>query len=172
MKKLFALLTTVVLAMCLTFSACNIYITDASIPVKGTVTFVIAAEETTEYTADLTKVKDAKNAFAVLQYVVTENSLSMDCSFNGYGAFINGLGKIEKDKDGKNDYRNYLNPKAGTNEYILVCTSVEKDFDVSGSMGDGIVYKNKTLKPSGLGISSMSLEDGAIVYFTISVYEM
>ena len=118
----------------------------------------------------MSKVQDAKNAFSVLQYVATENKLDMNCTWSSYGAFVNTLGKIEYDDNYNADYKKYLNPNSEKHEFITIYTSVEKDFDVSGTMGDPITYKEKTLKPSGLGISSMSLEDGAIVYFTIATW--
>ena len=58
-------------------------------------------------------------------------------------------------------------PEAG--EFIYLYTSVAKDFDVS-EYASTVEYQGKTLTSSGVGVSSMSVEDGAIIYITIIKY--
>ena len=58
---------------------------------------------------------------------------------------------------------------AASNEYVFIYTSVEKDFDVT-EWASEVEYKGTKLVSSGLGASSMTVEDGAIYYFTLITY--
>ena len=62
-----------------------------------------------------------------------------------------------------------LSPDASKIEFICIYTSVEKDKDVS-EYAQTIDYKGVKLTTSGLGISSMNIENNATIYFCISSY--
>lgn len=164
MKKLLALLIAAVAAACLGLSACNfnVYLTDADFAMEGKATVVVAAAETVEYEIDLKEIKKGESAYSLLTYLVENKNLSMNCSFSAYGAYINSFGDpLDENKN--------LNPDAMNREYICVYTNVEKDFDVS-AYKTTVEYNGTTLTSSGVGVSSMSVVDGAVIYLTIASY--
>ena len=66
-----------------------------------------------------------------------------------YGAYLTKVGSIAND--------------SSKGKYVYVWTSVEEDFDTS-AYALTVEYKGQTLTSSGLGISGMSVHDGAIIY--------
>lgn len=158
MKKLLSLLLTAVLAVCLTMSACDIKLTDKDFASEGVATVVVASEEMLEYEINLADVKDGEGAFSLLQYLVTNKNLTLECTYSSYGPYLTAFGDAS-DTTGKKMVRQDLT--SGT--YLYIYTSVEKDYDVSG-YATTVEYKDKTLTSSGVGIGSMTVTDGAIIY--------
>lgn len=158
MKKLLSLLLTAVLAACLTMSACDIKLTEKDFASEGVATVVVASEEMLEYEVNLAEVKDGKSAFSLLQYLVTAKNLTLECTYSSYGPYLTAFGDAS-DTTGKK----MLRQDVATSTYLYIYTSVEKDYDVSG-YATTVEYKGKTLTSSGVGIGSMSVVDGAIIY--------
>ena len=72
--------------------------------------------------------------------------------FSETGGFINEVGTLKND--------------AAANAYIIIYTSVEKDFDVS-QYATTTDYKGVTLTSSGVGFKEMHVEEGAIILFKV-----
>lgn len=165
MKKLLSLLLTAVLAVCLTMSACDIKLTEKDFASEGVATVVVASEEMLEYEVNLAEVKDGKSAFSLLQYLEKTKNLTLDYTYSSmFGPYLTAFGDAS-DKTGKKMLRQDKLP-AGT--YIYIYTSVEKDFATSDIKK--VEYKGKTLTSSGVGIGSMSVVDGAIIYIGTSTF--
>lgn len=159
MKKLLSLLLTAVLAVCLTMSACDIKLTEKDFASEGVATVVVASEEMLEYEVNLAEVKDGKSAFSLLQYLEKTKNLTLDYTYSSmFGPYLTAFGDAS-DTTGKK----MLRQDYATNTYLYIYTSVEKDYDVSGD-ATTVEYKGKTLTSSGVGIGSMSVVDGAIIY--------
>ncbi|HBK01405.1 MAG TPA: hypothetical protein DDY77_00030 [Clostridiales bacterium] len=165
MKKLLSLLLTAVLAVCLTMSACDIKLTDKDFASEGVAMVVIASEEMLEYEVNLADVKDGESAFSLLQYLEKTENLTLDYTYSSmYGPMLTAVGDAS-DASGKKMLSQNKLP-AGT--YIYIYTSVEKDF--ATSYIKKVEYKGKTLTSSGVGIGSMSVVDGAIIYIGTSTF--
>lgn len=144
-----AVIVCLALALVLCAVACQ-----PDMPSKGEVTIVIAPleGEATEYTVDLSDIAEDGGVVAILDYLQTNKGLKYTSEDRGYGAYLTKVGVLEE------------KPEAG--EFIYLYTSVAKDFDVS-EYASTVEYQGKTLTNSGVGVSSMSVEDGAIIYITI-----
>lgn len=144
-----AVIVCIMLALVLCAVACQ-----PDTPSKGEVTIVIAPleGEATEYTIDLSDIAEGGGVVAILDYLQANKGLKYTSEDRGYGAYLTKVGVLEE------------KPEAG--EFIYLYTSVAKDFDVS-EYASTVEYQGKTLTNSGVGVSSMSVEDGAIIYITI-----
>lgn len=107
----------------------------------------------TSYTVTLNE--DIKTGEDVLQYLVDAQTLTVDWTDSEYGKYINALGK--------------LCPDQTKNEYINVLTSVDKD---KGNWAGVKTYTvgDVTLVAAQVGISEMTVESGAFIYFEIDSY--
>ncbi|MGN0789824.1 MAG: hypothetical protein ACI4MY_07775 [Christensenellales bacterium] len=126
-------------------------------PTAGQATIVIAPleGEATEYTVDLSDIAEGGGVMAILDYLQDNDGLDYASEDGGYGAYLTKVGDLQQ---------NYA-----TGEYIYIYTSVAKDADVS-QYASTVEYKGQTLTSSGVGVSSMTVEDGAIIYITIIKY--
>lgn len=139
-------LIAVMLVAAFAFTAC----TDGK--GKGDVTVVIACDGSNkEYYVAADKV-EGEGVLAIMEYLRDNEGLHFVTESGAYGAYITEIGDLK--------------PDSGKNEFIAIYTSVEKDFDVS-EYATTIKYDGRTLTSSGLGISSMSTEEDAIIYFEI-----
>ena len=98
---------------------------------------------------------DAKTAEDVLTYLQNEGVLSVQWTESDYGKYLTGIGKIS--------------PDASKNEFVSVLTSVAKD---KGSFAGVTTYKvgDVEIVSSAVGVSEMTVEPGAIIYFEIQTY--
>ncbi len=119
------------------------------------ITVVVATATPTEYVVDMTKVDTKKGVVGVLDYLKETTTFTYEGSESQYGMFLTKVGA--------------LSPDASKIEFICIYTSVEKDKDVS-EYAQTIDYKGVKLTTSGLGISSMNIENNATIYFCISSY--
>jgi hypothetical protein len=87
-----------------------------------------------------------------MEYLKTNKGLTYTTNDTGYGAYLTQVNGIKEDKS--------------NSEYVYIYTSVEKDADVSAYACE-ITYKDFTLPNAGVGISLMSIEDGAVIYIGI-----
>ena len=146
--RLTALLALLLLTAALLLTGCK-----PTIDPVGTATLVISANGITEeYSVPLSKLEEGKGALAALEYLKTEGKLDYKTDATGY---ITEVGILKQ------------NPSK--NIYVGIWTSVEKDADVSGWIADKD-YNGSTLAPAGKGLSSMSLEDGCIIYIGELIY--
>lgn len=107
----------------------------------------------TSYTVTLTD--DMQTGEDVLNYLADKADLQIDWQDSEYGKFINGIGGAK--------------PSAGTSEFVNVMTSVQKD---KGTWAGVKTYNvgDVTLAASAVGVSEMSVEAGAVIYFEIDTY--
>ena len=153
MKKITALILTVVMLLCLV--SCG-----GTLGEQGDVSVVIETRDGT-YTVYKAYLEDVSNkgegVYGVIQYLMAreDNPLTADIVDSTYGAYVNAIGS--------------LSPDATKNEYVCLYTSLEKDFDTSDYVSE-IEYEGTILKTSGLGLTSMSAEKGTIILFRIETW--
>ena len=144
------------LALALTVTLfCLVSCSTGEIDAEGSVTVVIYGTEATEYTVSLDSLSDGEGLIPVLDYLKAEEGVDYTATDAGYGAYLTSLGTLKEN--------------ATEGKYLYVYTSVEADFDVS-AYAKTVEYDGKTLTSSGVGISEMSLTDGAVIYFTYITY--
>ncbi len=98
---------------------------------------------------------DAKNMEDVLAYLVEMGKITLDWSDSQYGKELHSIDKIQ--------------PDASKNEFVTYLTSVEVDF---GTWADVVTYTIKDVKlvSSGKGLSTMTVQPGAVVLFELATY--
>ena len=152
MKKITALIVFIAL-MLTALTSCGTAIAE-----KGDVTVVIEAADG-EYEVYKTYLENVENknngALGVLENLRDreENPLHVVYSNSTYGAFITEIGSIKQDEsEGK---------------YVVAYTSVESDSYASAPTQ---IYEGTTLFSSGVGISSMTVNEGTVILFRIVEY--
>ena len=123
---------------------------------KGDVTVVIAyADGAQEYYVSEKDV-DGEGVMPIMLYLKEKKGLNFVTTESPtYGTFVNEVGGLK--------------PDATKHEFISIHTSVAKDKDVSKN-ATTVEYKGTTLTSTGVGISTMSVEPDAIIYFVILTY--
>lgn len=116
---------------------------------EATVVLTADGESYEEYTVPLSKVNGELGALGLFVYLKEEEGLEYEADETAYGAYLTKVGSIAND--------------SSKGKYVYVWTSVEEDFDTS-AYALTVEYKGQTLTSSGLGISGMSVHDGAIIY--------
>ena len=150
LQKVLALtiVMALVLAMVATLVAC-----DKTVGSEGTVSIVVAPAteggEATEYVVDLSKLSGQNGLMTVLEYLKENKGLTYTEQASTYGAFLTQVNDLAQDES--------------QGLYLYLYTSVAQDADTS-SWATTMEYKGHTLTSSGLGSSSMHIEDGAIIY--------
>lgn len=115
---------------------------------QGECRVVIASSPETVYTVNLSEIEITEGVYSVLKYLKESEGLEYAATESiATGAYLT-------------DVEGLL---LGNGRYPYVWTSVERDFDESGFFAD-VEFDGVVLKPSAVGISQMSLEDGAIIY--------
>ena len=129
----------------------------AKVDPVGTATVVVTEDGKNfkEYSVPLSKVTGKEGAISVLEYLRAEGELDFEATDSGYGKYLTKVGEVEEN--------------GAEGKYVGIYTSVEADFDVSEYKTE-LEYKGTKLVSSGVGISSMSVPDGAIIYITYIVY--
>ena len=150
-KILLALILAVALLLSLCLFGCN-----TPTDTEGEVTVVIGTEGNyAEYKISLSDVEITEGVLSLAKYLSENEGVSLDYADSIYGAYVNIIGDLE--------------PDGMAGEYVTVLTSVEADFDV-GVMFSSLEYKGITLGSSGVGVSTMKVENGATYLFTIATY--
>ncbi len=145
-KKILAL--CLLAAVLLLTAACNAGRVDDT----GSATVVVAVgDEVDEYEVPLSEVDGSRGAFGLLDYLASEGKLTYTAEDSGYGAYLTRVGELCEDAD------------AGV--YIGIWTSVESDMDRESVYSTTVNYGGIELVSAAVGISSMSVPDGATVYF-------
>jgi len=113
------------------------------------VTIVVGGTKEKVYSVDYSNVDLEEGVLSVFKYLGNEGLLSYKADDTGYGAFLTEVGDLKQD--------------AASGTYIYLYTSIESDQDVSAYATEK-VWNGTTLVSSGVGITSMKVENGAIIY--------
>ncbi len=148
MKIIRLLSVLLLLVTALSLSCC------ATVEEEGAVTVIVedGGGTRTVYRAELGDVKNKDDgAFGVLEYLseLDEGSLYLETESGAYGKYITKIGVLENGRD---------------NKYIMVYTSNEKDFGTWDGV-KSLEHEGVTMTESGVGVSSMSIEDGTVILF-------
>ena len=151
MKKTVKLFASVLVVLSLLFlAACG------SVSEVGTAKIVIdSGTEQTEYEVSLSDIEKKDSALDILNYLNENEGLALDYVESVYGGYISSIGT--------------LLPDAQNNEYISIYTSEECDFGVA-PFDTKVEYMDMTLTASGVGISSMTVNEGTVILFRIESY--
>lgn len=148
-RKISLIAMILLLAICLT--SCSLIF--GGVADKGNVTVVVETAEGYEvYQAYLEKVENKNDgALGVLTHLSEgKDKLRLEKDHTG---FITAIGSIEQD------------PAAGA--YVMVYTSVASD----GYEGAPTVeYEGMTLYQSGVGVTSMTVEEGTVILFRLETF--
>lgn len=159
MKGIKGLLSLVLIAALLVcVAACG-----GEVDPEGVATLVIVnGEDSASYEVGLSNLPEgAKGAISLLDYLKAEGKLDYASEDSGYGAYLTSV----SDNEGKVSVAN----DAASGTYIYIYTSVEGDADVSEYKTE-VEWEGKTLTSSGVGLSQMSVTDGAVIYITVIKY--
>ena len=150
MKRILSL--ALVIVMLLSLASCG-----GTLGEQGDVSVVIENRDGTYtlYKAYLEEVAEkGEGVHGIIMYLMDreENPLTADIVDSEYGAYVNAIGT--------------LTPDTATGEFVSVYTSLEKDFGTWDGVGT-VEYEGTTLTASGVGLTSMSAEQGTVVLFRI-----
>ncbi len=163
MKRTNRIISVLALAliMALSFTACA----SGNVADSGTATLAVENRDGTytTYDVDLSKLeKRDEGAISLLEYVASLEGSSLYYNVQwggGYGAYITSIGS--------------LTPAASSTEYISLYTSEECDFGVPVELMPTVPtaeYNGETLTYSGVGLSSMHINDGTVILFRLESY--
>ena len=113
------------------------------------VKIVVGGTKEKAYYVDYSKIEITEGVLSVFKYLANEGLLSYKADDTGYGAFLTEVGDLKQD--------------AASGTYIYLYTSIESDQDVSAYATEK-VWNGITLVSTGVGITSMKVENGAIIY--------
>ena len=133
---------------------------------SGTMTFVLDDKNGTIETveADLSDFTSGDSAMDVIEKLAEDKKMCYKGSEGAYGMMLSDVGIYQ---DGAEKYIVSQNDAEG--KYIYIYTNVEKDKNDYEDMTT-VEYGGQTLAESLNSISSMSIEDGAVVYLTTIVW--
>ena len=110
---------------------------------------VVGGADEKVYSVDFSSIEITEGVFSVVKYLASEGKLTYKSDDTGYGAFLTEVGELKQD--------------TATGTYIYLYTSVEADADVS-EWASTKEWEGNTLTSSGLGVTDMTVENGAIIY--------
>ena len=159
MKKAKRIISVIALALvlALAFTACS----SGDVGLTGTATLVVEGRDGTytTYDVDLSKLeKHDEGAISLLEYVASLEGSTLYYNVQwggGYGAYITSIGSLSPDP---------------SSEYISLYTTESKDFAVPTEYMPTVPtveYSGKTLTYSGVGLSSMHINDGTVILFRV-----
>lgn len=123
---------------------------------EGTVTLVVeTGDSLAEYSVRLEDLGEGADAVALLDYLKENEGLEYEATDGGFGLYLTKVGEVEEDM------------AAGV--FVGIWTSYEGDFDVS-IYATTKEYGDITLTSSGVGLSSMHIEDGVVIYIGEMIY--
>lgn len=106
---------------------------------------VVGGENEKVYSVDFSGIEITEGPLSVIKHLAEVGKLTYKIE----GTFLTEVGDLKQD--------------VATGTYIFLWTSVEADFDVS-EWATTKEWSGNTLTSSGLGISSMTVENGAVIY--------
>ena len=162
MKKTKTRILCVLLSLALCLTALCLTACGGEIDSEGKCTVVLAeGGAIAEYEVPLSSLEGGKGAIAALDYLVADGKITYLSTDIGYGVYLTEVvatdGSVSVKEDGSKD------------KYVYIYTSVEADYDVS-EYAQSVNYKDGVLVSSGVGISEMSLPDGAVIYISTIIY--
>lgn len=149
MKK-FTIFLALFLSMC--FVACD-FGYQKVVEDKGSVTVVVNGEEQVVYNINLEDLDLTDGALSLMVYLKDTKGLDVVYTDSIYGAYFTKIGDIATDDNG----------------YLCILTSYEDEWDRSIYSVEADYLGTKVVS-SSVGISSMSVVDGVIIYFTYVAY--
>lgn len=156
-KRILAVMLTLVLVLSLVFAiaACT---DDTKTPAaqEGTFKVVLVPKtgEAQEYTIDVALLEGQLNGEAAIMQLVGNHGVSVSWEESSYGKYLNAIGCVQP---------------TGTNEYVRLFTSVEKDKGVD-AYATTIEYEGVSLTSSGVGITQMTVEKDCIILIRVDTY--
>ena len=153
------IVTTVALVACVDKPR-PMQLTDLTLPeLKSNQMAVIIKNGENDYTSYVVTLgkggADAKTAEDVVTYLQDKSGLKVDWEDSEYGKYITGIGSISQD--------------TANSAYVIVFTSVVKDQGTYAGVPTRLAG-DVALVESGVGISSMTVEAGAVIYFELVSY--
>ena len=138
----------------------TVELTELTLPeMKDNQMAVIIKNRNNTYTAHIVTLggsgTDATSVEGVISYLVQQDMLTVDWTDSDTGKWLNDIGGLQ--------------PNADAHEYVAVYTSVEKDQGV-GASATAYLIGDVTVGYSQYGVSGMSVENGAIIYFEIQTW--
>ncbi len=156
MKRILSLITLVAILVTALVS-CDIMGADNKVAAYGEATVVVELKDGSyeTYKASLISVQNKKEgAKGVLEHLnQRDDKLHLVMEDSTYGAFVTEIGSIKQD--------------GLRGEYIIVYTSLASD---SYEGAPSVNYNGTVLYQSGLGLSSMTVNDGTVILFRIETY--
>ena len=165
-KKLAILTAAVVILTCVfAFTACDDKpemqtLSELTLPqMEDNQACVIIKEGESKYSCFVVTLGEdgttAQNGEQLLQYLQEKSNLALNWQDSAYGKYLLGIGNITADES--------------KGEFVAIFTSVEKD---KGSWAGVRSYQagETELVSSAVGISEMTVQPGAVIYFEISTY--
>ena len=158
-SKILAVLLVIVTIIA-SFASC----TGGDVSQTGTAKIVIenAEGDYTVYDVDLSKLeKRDEGALSLLEYIASQEGSTLYYNVQwggGYGAYITSIGTLSP------------NPAS---QYVAIYTSSEADFAVPNEYMPTVAtvkYGDLTLTYSGVGLSSMHINDGTIILFRLESF--
>ena len=113
------------------------------------ITLVIGGTEEKVYSVDFSDIEIKEGVYSVIKSLAEKELLTYKANDSGYGAYLTELGELKED--------------AATATYLFVYTSVVTDFDVS-EWASTKAWGDVTLTSTGVGITEMTVENGAVIY--------
>lgn len=107
-----------------------------------------------EFAADAT-------ALDVIDYFVGQGLVAYEGSEGEYGMYMTAIGVVEE-----GETRMILREDGAAGKYLSFYTNVETDMQGSA----GIAYGSTTVEPALVGVSSMAVQGGAVIYVTYFTY--
>ncbi len=161
LSKIIALILALSFAVC-AFCACGDPVKDNTPEAQTTSTvevgnqnsgkvvkIVVGGANEMVYSVDYSEISLDEGVLSIFKYLDSIGKLSYKADDSGYGAFLTQVGDLKQDES--------------TATYIYLYTSIVKDQDVSAYATEKVWNGNKLIS-SGLGVTSMSVENGAIIY--------
>ena len=151
-KRVFVLAIAVLLCVSCCFVACR---EEKNNNASGT--FSIVLDEPSGYkvyTLDVSMVKD-DGIMDALKYLETNEGVVLDYTVSTYGAYFKRVGNVIEN--------------ATNGSYVYFYTNKSSDFDVS-AYATTFDYNGTLLTSSGLGVNSMTVENGTIILVSLVTF--
>ncbi len=113
---------------------------------KTMMKLVIGGTQEVVYSVDYSAISLDKGVLSIIEYLAENYGLEYEIE----GTFLTKVGAMEQD--------------LSTATYVYLWTNVEADFDVSIYAPENKTWNGISLTPSGVGISEMTVENGAVIY--------
>ena len=151
MKKTLTLFLTLLTILIVALSLFGCGDTDVCKNAKGEIVIKTSESNVETFNFNFKDIDmESFTVFDVLKYLNQNDRLDLEYTESATGAFLTKVGNL----------------KNGNGYYIYIYTSVESDKDVS-AYGEEIEHGGRKLWSSGLGISSMSVEDKCVILFQL-----